>query len=148
MDQKVSTEQPLSPQDCLVAVMIATSASDGNMTSAELLSITRIIDSLPAFDGYDADRLQQISSTVLELFEEEDGLDALFGLIKSALPEDLYETAYALACDVVASDRHAEEPELRLLEEIRDELALDRLHAAAIERGARARFRSIAPLVG
>ena len=30
--------------------------------------------------------------------------------------------------------------ELRLLEEMRHELNLDRLHAAAIERGARARF--------
>ena len=73
------------------------------------------------------------------LFEQEDGLDALFGLVREALPERLYETAYALACDVAAADGALDEAELRLLEEIRYELNIDRLHAAAIERGARAR---------
>ncbi|MCB1405566.1 MAG: 2-dehydro-3-deoxyphosphooctonate aldolase, partial [Rhodobacteraceae bacterium] len=72
--------------------------------------------------------------------EEEDGLDALFGLVRDGLPERLNETAYALACDVAASDGTLRQAELRLLEEMRFELNIDRLHAAAIERGARARF--------
>jgi hypothetical protein len=53
--------------------------------------------------------------------------------------ERLYETAYALACDVAVSDGRLGDMELRLLEEIRHELKVERLHAAAIERGARAR---------
>ena len=40
---------------------------------------------------------------------------------------------------VAAADGSLAETELRLLEEIRYELEIDRLHAAAIERGARAR---------
>jgi len=80
---------------------------------------------------------------VFDLFEEEDGLDALFGLVMDALPEKLYETAYALACDVAAADGTLYEQELQFLQEIRDELAIDRLHAAAIERGARARHMII-----
>jgi hypothetical protein len=51
----------------------------------------------------------------------------------------MYETAYALSCDVIAADGRAREVELRMLEEVRDELHIDRLHAAAIEWGARAR---------
>jgi hypothetical protein len=39
----------------------------------------------------------------------------------------------------VAADSRAGQPELRLLEEMREELNIDRLAAAAIERGARAR---------
>jgi len=76
---------------------------------------------------------------VLDLFEQEDGLDALFGLIRDNLPERLFETAYALACDVAASDGRLNATELEFLAEIRYELNIDRLHAAAIERGARAR---------
>ena len=72
-------------------------------------------------------------------FEEEDGLDALFGLLRAALPERLRETAYALACDVVSADGNLREVELRMLEEVREELQIDRLHAAAIEWGARVR---------
>jgi tellurite resistance protein len=129
----------MTAQDALAAVMVAVSASDQNMTTPELLTITRIVDFLPAFDGYDKDRLKTISQTVADLFEEDDGLDALFGLIRDALPETHYETAYALACDVAAADGRMDQPELRFLEEIRYQLTIDRLHAAAIERGARAR---------
>ncbi|MEM6465702.1 MAG: tellurite resistance TerB family protein [Pseudomonadota bacterium] len=130
----------LTPQDALVAVMIAASASDEDVSSTELLSITRMIDSLPVFDGFDKDRMKQVIPIVFDLFTEEEGLDALFGLVREALPENLFETAYALACDVVAADGTADESELRLLEEIRFELNINRLHAAAIERGASARF--------
>ena len=59
--------------------------------------------------------------------------------IRDALPERLNETAYALACDVVAADGKLPDMELRMLEEVREELAVDRLHAAAIEWGARVR---------
>ena len=129
----------LSPQDALVAMMIAVSASDENIRTSELVKIQSTINHLPVFSDYVLDRLNRISTLVFELFEEEDGLDTLFGMIRKALPERLYETAYAMACDVAAADGYLGEQELRLLEEIRYELNIDRLHAAAIERGARAR---------
>ncbi|SEP77616.1 tellurite resistance TerB family protein [Thalassovita taeanensis] len=132
----------LSPQDCLVALMIAISASDENIRTAELVKIQNAVNHLPVFANYDIDRMNTMAQTVFDLFGEEDGLDALFGLIRENLPERLNETAYALACDVAAADGQIFEPELRLLEEIRYELNIDRLHAAAIERGSRARHLS------
>ena len=138
----MSTETPsMSPQDALVAVMIAVSASDENMRTAELVAIQRIVNHLPVFAGYDIDRLRPVSQTVLDLLTVDDGLDALWGLIREALPQRLYETAYALACDVAAADGHIREIELRMLQEIRDELSISHLHAAAIEQGARARHQ-------
>ncbi|WP_299872954.1 tellurite resistance TerB family protein [uncultured Sulfitobacter sp.] len=132
----------LSAQDCLVALMVAVSVSDADIGTVELLKIQSSVSTLPIFADYDEDRLSIVSKTVFDLFEQEDGLDALFGLIKAALPQRLFETGYALACDVAAADGTLEETELRLLEEIRYELEIDRLHAAAIERGARARHLS------
>jgi tellurite resistance protein len=130
---------PLSPQDSLVALMVAVSVADSQIRTAELLNIQQQVHTLPVFAGYDIDRMQRIAQVVFDLFEEEDGLDALFGLIREALPDRLRETAYALACDVAAADGKLEQTELRMLEEVRHELAIDRLAAAAIERGARAR---------
>jgi len=129
----------LSPQDCLVVVMIAVSLSDENIRTSELVKIQATVNHLPIFGDYDIDRMKRMAQTVFDLFSEEDGLDALFGLVRDNLPEHLFETAYALACDVAAADGIILETELRLLEEIRYELNIDRLHAAAIERGARAR---------
>jgi len=119
--------------------MIAVSLSDEQVRTAELLKIEGAVNNLPIFANYDIDRMRVMSQTVQDLFAEEEGLDALFGLIRDNLPQRLFETAYALACDVAASDGTLREAELRLLEEIRYELDIDRLHAAAIERGARAR---------
>jgi tellurite resistance protein len=129
----------MSPQDALVAVMVAASASDQNMRTAELVAIQRMVNHMPVFAAYDADRIRRVSQIVFDLFEEEDGLDALFGLIRDALPDRLNETAYALACDVVTADGKHSQVELQMLEEVREELAIDRLHAAAIEWGARVR---------
>lgn len=135
----MSDTPPMSPQDALIAVMVACSASDQNMRTAELVAIQRMVNHMPVFADYDQDRIRRISQIVFDLFEEEDGLDALFGLIREALPERLNETAYALACDVVTADGKHNEVELRMLEEVREELKVDRLHAAAIEWGARVR---------
>jgi hypothetical protein len=111
--------------------------------TAELVAITRMVNHMPIFGAYDPDRIQRVSRIVFDLFEEEDGLDALFGLIREALPERLYETAYALACDVVTADGRHSQVELRMLEEVREELKIDRLHAAAIEWGARVRHMGL-----
>ncbi|MGR3498542.1 MAG: tellurite resistance TerB family protein [Limimaricola soesokkakensis] len=138
----MSDTPSLTAQDALVALMIAVSASDENIRTSELVKISNMVNHLPVFADY-GDDLSAISSTVFDLLEQEDGLDALFGLIREALPERLYETAYALACDVAAADGNVTEGEGRMLEEIRYELSIDRLHAAAIERGARARHLTV-----
>ncbi|MGR3377392.1 MULTISPECIES: tellurite resistance TerB family protein [Rhodobacterales] len=138
----MSDTPSLTAQDALVALMIAVSASDENIRTSELVKISNMVNHLPVFAEY-GDNLSGISSTVFDLLEQEDGLDALFGLIREALPERLYETAYALACDVAAADGNVTEGEGRMLEEIRYELRIDRLHAAAIERGARARHLTL-----
>ncbi len=132
-----------SPQDALIAVMIAESASDESITNSELMSITRIVDHMPIFADYDSSRIKQVSQVVFDLFEVEDGLDALFGIVREALPEPLFETAYAMACDVAAADGRLRQGELEFMAEIRYELNIDRLHGAAIERGARARHMQL-----
>lgn len=135
----------LNPQDALVAVMIATAAADEQVSDKELHSIAAIVGILPVFRGYDSDRLEQVSALVSDLFTEEDGLDALLGLVEGALPDHLRETSYALACDVAAADGRVAMAELRMLQELRHELRVGRLAAAAIERGARARHQKLDP---
>ena len=137
------TPASLSPQDALVAVMIAVSASDENMRTSELVAIQQTVNYMPVFAGYDSDRISVVANTVFDLFEEEDGLEALFGLIRDALPEKLYETAYALACDVAAADGRLTDYEAEMLREIRHQLDVSRLHAAAIELSSQLRHRTL-----
>ena len=139
----MTPDAAMTGQDALAALMVAVSASDEEIRTAELVKISNSINNLPVFAGYDAERLPRVSKMVFDLLEQEDGLEALFGLIRDALEERLFETAYALSCDVAAADGSIKDTEARMLEEIRYELDIDRLHAAAIERGSRARHMTI-----
>ena len=133
------TDPDFTAQDALVALMITVSASDSRIRTAELLTIQAVVNHLPVFAGFDDDRMEGIAQRVFDLLEREDGLDAIFALVRGAVPATHHETAYALACDVAAADGKLRQAELALLREIRHELDIDPLHAAAIERGARAR---------
>ena len=137
------TETILSPQDALIAIMLALSAADETIRTAELVQIANIVENLPVFAAYEQERMSQMGQMVLGLVEQEDGLDQLFALVRRFLPERLWETAYALACDVAAADGRMGETEGRLLAEMRDELEIDRLRAAAIEFSARARHLTL-----
>ncbi|MCU0838634.1 MAG: tellurite resistance TerB family protein [Rhodospirillales bacterium] len=130
----------ISYHAALVYTMVMTSASDRNMTDAELRRMGEIIRSLPVFEDYNRDLLPQTAAACAELLDDEDGLEQALDLIDAALPAKLRETAYALACDVAAADGKVETEEMRMLEILRHRLNLDRLVAAGIERGARARF--------
>ena len=132
-----------SAQDALVALMITVSASDAAIRTAELLTIQAIVNHLPVFADYDDDRIEGVAQTVFDLLEEEDGLDAIIGLVRQAVPPSHFETAYALSCDVAAADGSLRQSELQMLRELRYELDIDPLHAAAIERGARARHLTL-----
>ena len=51
----------LSPQDALVAVMIAVSAADAQMRTPELVAIQRMVSQMPVFAIYDMDRIRVIA---------------------------------------------------------------------------------------
>jgi len=95
------------------------------------------------FRDFDRGELPKALNDCTELIGRENGLEVTLSTIKAALPAKLRETAYAIACDLVAADGEASQEELRILELIRHRLNLERLVAAAIERGARARFQTL-----
>jgi tellurite resistance protein len=124
----------------LIHTMVLASAADTDMTDAELQIIGDVVNHLPVFRDYDRKRLTRDLRECAQLLGKDDGLEAILKGIKNALPNKLRETAYAVACDVAAADGEASQEELRLLAILRDRLGIDRLIAAAIERGSRARF--------
>ncbi len=134
---------PVSPHAALIYVMVLVSAADREMTDAEMLKIGELVRQLPVFGGFKKDLLPNVAASCAELLDDADGLDRAFELIGASLPPRLRETAYALACDIVAVDGEAHQEELRMLEMIRHRLDIDRLACAAIERGARARFATL-----
>lgn len=133
----------LDPHEALVCTMVLVAAADGAITDREIGVMSGLVQALPVFADFDGDRLRIATDAAVGLLEEEDGLAHAGRLIRDALSPRMRETAYALACDVVAAELSASQAALRMTELVKSELQLDPLVAAAIERGTRVRYRRI-----
>jgi|SRR6185437_845993 len=133
----------LDPHGALVYTMVLVSGAETSIGATEQAIMGDIIGHLPVFRGFDRTKLTQHLNDCAELLSADDGLDKTLDAIKAALPDHLRETAYAIGCDLVASDGEATQEELQILDLIRHRLEIGRLAAAAIERGAKARFRKL-----
>lgn len=133
----------IGPQDALIWVMVCTAASDGDLSDRELHAIGEIVKTLPAFRGYDVNKLPDSARACGAMLHAPEGLDEVIRMIAASLPAELHDTGYALACELAAVDSHLEIYEARLLQLVRGGLKIDRLHAVAIERAVQARYRAI-----
>lgn len=136
-------DKPISHHEALVFAMVTMSAVDRTMTNSELKRIGEIVETVPVFRDFDSERLVNLAETCGEILQEDDGLDTVLELIATCLPKYLHETAYALAVEVAAADLRIQQEELRFLAMLRDRLGLEKLIVAALERGARARHRTV-----
>jgi hypothetical protein len=133
----------LEPQEALVCTMVLVAAAGTGISDREIGMMSGLVQTLPVFHDFSSTRLDVATNAAVELLREDDGLGHAARLIRDSLEPRLRETAYALACEVVAADRFADQDSLRMLAFVRDELALDPLVTAAIERGARARHQRV-----
>ncbi|MGG7517385.1 tellurite resistance TerB family protein [Allorhizobium undicola] len=132
---------PVTIHDALIFTMVMASAVDSAMHDEELRRIGDLVAQTPVFAGFDHEGLMSASKRCAAILSEAEGLDIMLETIRDALPERLYDTAYALAVEVTAVDHAVRPEEIRLLQLLRDRLSLDKLTCAAIERSAIARYR-------
>ena len=133
----------LDPHGALIYTMVVVTGAESRIGATERNIIGDIVGHLPVFRGFDRSKLATHLNDCAELLNKDDGLDETLAAIKQALPARLRETAYAIACDLIASDGAATQDELQVLELMRESFEIDPLIAAAIERGTRARFQKI-----
>ncbi len=130
--------------EALIYLMVVTSASDRDMTDVELGRIGQVVKSWPIFEDFRHDRLVKVAQDCQKLLHEDGGgLDRVLSVARDAVPLHLHDTAYAAAFEVAAVDLEMRMEELRVLQLLRRELAVDPLTVAAIERANKARQRTL-----
>jgi hypothetical protein len=134
----------LDPQEALVCTMVLVAAAEtGGISDREIGVMATLVQTLPVFVQFTGDRLRHAADAAVNLLREDEGLAHAGQLIRDALEPRLRETAYGLACEVVAAETEHGQAILRMLDFIGNELRLDKLTIAAIERGTRARYQRI-----
>lgn len=132
----------LTAPEALIYAMITAAAVDRKIAETELTRIGSIIRELPAFRETDGDWLAREAQDCGRILAKPQGIDRVLVLIREGLPDTMFETAYALAAEVAASDLDVRDEEVRFMQMLADTLGLDALVCAALERGARVRHRS------
>ena len=122
--------------------MVAAAKSDREIADGEIEIIGDLVNHLPIFGGVDRAAMTAMATRGSEMLAQAGGSDRVFGLIRQALPMALRETAYALACDIIAVDSRLNRAEMRVLEEVRVQLEVDPAMARVIEQVAQVRFKA------
>jgi hypothetical protein len=140
------TSDSIDAPEALVLTMVLMSAADGGMSDREIGVMSGLVQTLPAFQDFTSTALASVTERATVLLQEEEGLAHASRLICAALSPRLRETAYVLACEVLAGGDGARRRSLDMLEFVRAEFGLDPLITAAIERGVRARYQRVDPV--
>src|ERR1700757_4461455 len=128
------SQDSINAAEALVLTMVLVSAADGGITDREIGIMSGLVQTLPAFQDFTSEGLADVTERAAELLNDDDGLAHAAGLMRAALSPKLRETAYALACEVVAGGEGSRRQSLEMLEFVRGELELDQLICSAIER--------------
>jgi uncharacterized membrane protein YebE (DUF533 family) len=132
----------ISQQEALIYTMVVAAESDREIADAEVGMIGDVVGHLPIFKGIDRAAVAAMAARCSDMLAQPGGGDRVLGLIRKALPMALRETAYALACDMIAVDRRLNRYEMGALDQLRAQLEVDPAMARAIEQAAEVRFKA------
>lgn len=154
----MKTKDTLNAPEAIVLTMVLVAAADNGITDREIGIMAGQVQTLPVFHEFTTSQLNGVTEAAVQLLNEDEGLAHAGRLMRNALSPKLRETAYALACEVIAGGApgirrgigakrtgNDQGQALDMLEFVRRELGLDALIASAIERGIRARYQRVEP---
>lgn len=110
-------ETTLGPAEAFAAIALIAVAADGYATDSEAQAITTTLSRMQLFRSYPGDVMRKMIDRLLSVLQR-DGVDVLFNAAMTTLPDELKETAFAVATDIVLADGDVSEEEEALLNDL------------------------------
>ncbi len=136
--EKQATEIELSPAEAFAAIALVAIAADGYLADQEGRDMTMLLSRMQLFREYSSDVMHRMLDKLLSILKLQ-GPGILVDKAKACLPEDLRETAFAVATDLVLSDGTVTPQEQGFLDdlyrilELSEEMALQIVKVMAIK---------------
>lgn len=112
----------LSKEESFAAVMLAAVAADGVITEEEANGMVVGMIRMKLYAGYNGNQIGAILNKIVGIIRKQ-GIDALVSQAKESLPQELRETAFAVATDLALADGEIANQEKDILTKI--QLALE-----------------------
>lgn len=103
--------------EALASIALVAIAADGYLADQEGQDMTMLLSRMALFSSYSSEAIHRLFDTLLVRLKTE-GPGAMVDRAKAVLPQDLRETAFAIATDLVLSDRTVTPQEQAFLEDL------------------------------
>jgi tellurite resistance protein len=118
-----SSSDIFNKQEAFLAIALATSAADGNISESEAKGIFAYLLQMRMYDGYTERQMSDIFKKLLSVLKSE-GVGGLVSVAKNSLPAEYRETAFVCAVDIALADGVIEDGEKAMLEELQQVLGV------------------------
>lgn len=128
----------LSPAEAFASIALVAIAADGYLADQEGEDMSLLLSRMNLFSNYRGEALNRMLDGLLDRLKRE-GPGQLVARAKICLPPELRETAFAIATDLILSDRTVTQQEQAFLDdlyrilEIPEQLALQIVHVMTIK---------------
>ncbi|MGL5082221.1 MAG: tellurite resistance TerB family protein [Microcoleaceae cyanobacterium] len=123
MSTAPSNAVELTPAEAFAAIALTAVAADGVITNSESQILRTTFTRMQLFQGYSAESKNEMLDRLLSQIKLE-GYETLMKTAITKLPQDLRETAFAVATDITLSDGELADEEESLLDALYNSLGL------------------------
>ncbi|PZV03263.1 MAG: Tellurite resistance protein TerB [Leptolyngbya sp.] len=111
------TESPMGTAEALASIALVAIAADGYLADQEGQDMTMLLSRMALFSSYSKEAVHHLFDMLLTRLKTE-GPGVMVAQSKAVLPQELRETAFAIATDLVLSDRTVTPQEQAFLEDL------------------------------
>jgi hypothetical protein len=128
----------LSPAEAFASIALVAIAADGYLADQEGEDMSLLLSRMKLFSNHRGEALNRMLDTLLDRLKRE-GPGQLVARAKVCLPPELRETAFAIATDLILSDRTVTQQEQAFLDdlyrilELPEQLAVQIVHVLTIK---------------
>lgn len=116
-DSPSSSGKAMNKGEAFAAILLGAAASDGHIADEEAQGLWTITGRMKLFSSWSPDKFNHMMDKLVAMLKRE-GLDRMLDRAAKALPEELNETAFANACDIVLADGVVEDDEKTFLQKL------------------------------
>lgn len=133
LSNNVKNEVTLGPAEAFAGIALLVIASDGYIADNEVDLLSTLLRRMHLFRSYPAEVMSRMFDKLGGILRRQ-GPEALMSAAIQALPHDLYETAFAVATDLILSDGEVTQEEENLLTSLCNALEISEQTAGEIIR--------------
>ncbi|MCC5615997.1 tellurite resistance TerB family protein [Nostoc sp. CHAB 5836] len=117
------TQTALNPPEAFAVIILTATASDGYLSVEQANSITFVLSRMKLFKSYSYEMMNGLFDKILGILQG-NGFNALFDAAKDSLSQDLRESAFALATDLILAEGIIAEEEKNFLNDLHQALGV------------------------